>query len=179
MSHLYHIRITIRADTPEIYKTYFEQKTVKHLLVQENPDEDCKQVHLHAMFTCFHKNDQAVRREMRSWFPDFSGNKTYSIKVGTEPGGWHYICKGPDPNQKTFPIVVSTTETNEDITKWHEEYWSVRQSRNPIKSDVVVNLDEPIEKKKIKTKTWTVKLIEQLTVELTHGEVKYADVHNA
>lgn len=177
MSHyLYHIRITIHADTPEKYKTYFEQKTVKYILVQENPDEDCKQVHLHAMFTCLHKNDQAVRRELKKWFPEFKGNEAYSVKEGTIKG-WNYVCKGPNSIIKTFPIVVSTTETNEQIIEWHEEYWQHRIDNAPIKSDVIVVLDdEPIVKKKIRTQTWTEKLIEQLNTELTYGEVKYADV---
>ena len=155
----YHIRLT--ADIENIrYAQYARERTTSHVLVRENADEDCKQTHLHCHFTSLHKNDQALRREFKSWFSALSGNKDYSLKEGNEIG-FRYVCKGTSPEWETGkPAVLSTTFSEDEIKEFHRLYWS-HQTRVIVP---MAETPEPFKKKRERKLTWTEEIIEELTI---------------
>lgn len=163
---LYHLRITKDAIAPQTYFKYFTERTNRHLLVTENPDKECEQIHLHVMFESNHLNDQAVRREIKKWFPALSGNKDYSLKTADD-NGWVYVSKGPDMRIQTFPLICSKYGVTEDeIVEWHNKYWETRKQTVPqsnktteIHQYSVTMVERPPKKKVL---TWTQRLIQKL-----------------
>lgn len=159
----YHIRLTYNIDEHSLqYKRYAEQRTQEHILVKENADTDCKQPHLHLHSKTLHKNDQALRREFKKWFPELQGNAHYSLKNGNEVG-YHYVCKGTGPEWDTGkPTVLSTTFTEDEIKEFHRIYWN---HANRIKVDL--GSAEVVEEKpkRKRTKTFMEKLRDEIEVE--------------
>lgn len=167
---LYHICITKDATTPDKYIKFLNERTTRCLLVTENSDSDCKQVHMHCMFESVHNNDegkcQSLRREFKKWFPFLDGNKDYSLK-GADETGWIYICKGPDTNNQTYSIVnFKQNVTDVEVMAWHLTYWANRETHIQSQSNsTVINkysvtcVEKPPRKK---TLTWTQRLIQTM-----------------
>jgi len=162
----YHIRLTANIGCHR-YAQYLTERTVTHLMVTENADEDCKQTHHHCHFTSIQKNDQALRREYKKWFPLLSGNKDYSLKEG-DAVGFNYVAKGSGPDWETQkPHVVSTTFSDEEVKEFHRQYWN---HHDRIKVDLTpqANFDHidalltAVKKERKKKPTWTQSVIAEI-----------------
>lgn len=144
----YHVRITYDIDSEE-YKTYAQQRTLQHIIVKENADQECKQPHLHFHSKTLHKNDQAFRREFKKWFPQLQGNSSYSLKQGNEIG-YRYVCKGTDPDWDIGkPEVLSSTFSEEEIKEFHRQYWNHNQ-RVIVDTTQVPDVNEKVKKPRAK-----------------------------
>jgi len=157
---MFHIRLTSpNYLSSEQLITFSKQRLVKHILVEENADAQCKQTHNHLHAETLYKNDQAYRREIKKWFPALAGNKDYSLKPGDDRG-YQYVCKGTGRDWDTGkPNVLSTTFSEEEIQEFHRLYWIEQPETTAIKVDLT-DLAEP--KKKIKCKTFMQKLIDEV-----------------
>jgi len=173
----YHIRLTANIGCHR-YAQYLVERTVSHLMVTENSDEDCKQTHHHCHFTSIQKNDQALRREYKKWFPLLSGNKDYSLKEGNEVG-FNYVAKGSGPDWETQkPHVVSTTFSDEEVKEFHRQYWNHHdRTIMPVAvGQAIINEAHDhatylaLKKERKKRPTWTQEVINEIrTAHPDHG----------